>query len=133
MTLNTFHFAGVSSKNVTLGVPRLKEVINVAKHIATPMLSIYLKDEYRHSQKAIMDVSAIIEHTVLADVIDSSQIYYDPDPKTTVIGEDQDLVDVYNAFYMPSVLDNIPGTKGTGYDTAPRLASPWVLRMQLSP
>ena len=26
MTLNTFHFAGVSSKNVTLGVPRLKEV-----------------------------------------------------------------------------------------------------------
>ena len=33
MTLNTFHFAGVSSKNVTLGVPRLKEVINVAKNI----------------------------------------------------------------------------------------------------
>ena len=32
MTLNTFHFAGVSAKNVTLGVPRLKEVINVAKN-----------------------------------------------------------------------------------------------------
>jgi hypothetical protein len=30
MTLNTFHSAGVSSKNVTLGVPRLKEIINVA-------------------------------------------------------------------------------------------------------
>ena len=29
MTLNTFHYAGVSSKNVTLGVPRLKEIINV--------------------------------------------------------------------------------------------------------
>lgn len=26
MTLNTFHFAGVSSKNVTLGVPRLKVI-----------------------------------------------------------------------------------------------------------
>jgi DNA-directed RNA polymerase II subunit RPB1 len=38
MTLNTFHFAGVSSKNVTLGVPRLKEVINVAKNLKTPML-----------------------------------------------------------------------------------------------
>ena len=38
MTLNTFHFAGVSSKNVTLGVPRLKEVINIAKNIKTPML-----------------------------------------------------------------------------------------------
>jgi len=42
MTLNTFHFAGVSSKNVTLGVPRLKEVINVAKNIKTPMLQIFL-------------------------------------------------------------------------------------------
>ena len=31
MTLNTFHFAGVSSKNVTLGVPRLKEIINISK------------------------------------------------------------------------------------------------------
>jgi RNA polymerase Rpb1, domain 5 len=31
MTLNTFHYAGVSAKNVTLGVPRLKEIINVSK------------------------------------------------------------------------------------------------------
>ena len=28
MTLNTFHLAGVGTKNVTLGVPRLKEVSN---------------------------------------------------------------------------------------------------------
>ena len=38
MTLNTFHFAGVSSKNVTLGVPRLKEIINVARNIKTPVM-----------------------------------------------------------------------------------------------
>lgn len=43
MTLNTFHFAGVSSKNVTLGVPRLKEIINVAKTIKTPSVTVYLK------------------------------------------------------------------------------------------
>lgn len=41
MTLNTFHNAGISSKNVTLGVPRLKEVINVAKTIKTPSLKVY--------------------------------------------------------------------------------------------
>jgi len=28
MTLKTFHFAGVASMNVTLGVPRIKEIIN---------------------------------------------------------------------------------------------------------
>lgn len=33
MTLNTFHLAGVSAKNVTLGVPRLNELINVAKKV----------------------------------------------------------------------------------------------------
>ena len=47
MTLNTFHFAGVSSKNVTLGVPRLKEVINVAKNIKTPMMQVFLQIEHR--------------------------------------------------------------------------------------
>ena len=39
MTLNTFHYAGVSSKNVTLGVPRLKEIIDVATNIKTPSLT----------------------------------------------------------------------------------------------
>jgi hypothetical protein len=42
MTLNTFHFAGVSAKNVTLGVPRLTEIINIAKNIKTPSLTVFL-------------------------------------------------------------------------------------------
>jgi DNA-directed RNA polymerase II subunit RPB1 len=46
MTLNTFHSAGISSKNVTLGVPRLKEIINVNKNIRTPYVTIYLKEEF---------------------------------------------------------------------------------------
>ena len=45
MTLNTFHFAGVSAINVTLGVPRLKEVINVTKTLKTPSMTIYLTHE----------------------------------------------------------------------------------------
>ena len=46
MTLNTFHYAGVSAKNVTLGVPRLKEIINIAKRIKTPSLTVYLRREW---------------------------------------------------------------------------------------
>lgn len=42
MTLNTFHYAGVSAKNVTLGVPRLKEIINVSKRPKTPSLTVFL-------------------------------------------------------------------------------------------
>lgn len=56
MTLNTFHFAGVSSKNVTLGVPRLKEIINVAKNIKAPSMQIYLKNEYMKQEETVMKV-----------------------------------------------------------------------------
>ena len=33
MTLKTFHFAGVATMNITLGVPRIKEIINNAATI----------------------------------------------------------------------------------------------------
>ena len=56
MTLNTFHFAGVSSKNVTLGVPRLKEVINVARTLKTPMITIYLNALQKKSEDNIMKI-----------------------------------------------------------------------------
>ena len=39
MTLKTFHFAGVASMNVTMGVPRIKEIINAAKSIHTPIIT----------------------------------------------------------------------------------------------
>ena len=42
MTLKTFHFAGVASMNVTLGVPRIKEIINGSKNIATPVMRVPL-------------------------------------------------------------------------------------------
>lgn len=42
MTLKTFHFAGVASMNITLGVPRIKEIINAAKSISTPIITASL-------------------------------------------------------------------------------------------
>src|ERR1700683_2088174 len=39
---DTFHYAGISSKNVTLGIPCLKEIINVATNIKTPSLAVSL-------------------------------------------------------------------------------------------
>ena len=51
MTLNTFHSAGISSKNVTLGVPRLKEVINVAKQLKTPYMKIFLDPSVSKSEE----------------------------------------------------------------------------------
>lgn len=40
MTLKTFHFAGVAAMNVTLGVPRIKEIMNAARSISTPVIGV---------------------------------------------------------------------------------------------
>lgn len=93
MTLNTFHFAGVSSKNVTLGVPRLKEILNVAKNIKTPSMQIYLKGDT--SKEAAMRLRSRIEYTNLRSVTQMTEIYYDPDITSTVIEDDQDMVESY--------------------------------------
>lgn len=46
MTLNTFHLAGHSAKNVTLGIPRLREILMTASNkISTPSMSLYPIDE----------------------------------------------------------------------------------------
>lgn len=51
MTLKTFHFAGVATMNVTLGVPRIKEIINASKKISTPIITVYLDDDTCPGQK----------------------------------------------------------------------------------
>ncbi len=40
----TFHSTGISAKNATLGLPRLKELINISKKLKSPALSIYMKE-----------------------------------------------------------------------------------------
>jgi DNA-directed RNA polymerase III subunit RPC1 len=68
MTLKTFHFAGVASMNVTLGVPRIKEIINASKLISTPIISAELVAN--RSEQAARIVKARIEKTYLGDVCD---------------------------------------------------------------
>jgi len=119
MTLNTFHSAGISSKNVTLGVPRLKEIINVAKKIKTPSLSIHLQEGFTTDQNIMREVQSSIEHTTLEHVMMKSEIYYDPNPEETIIHDDEDIIDLYKI--APSMEEDIPL----------KSLSPWLLRFQL--
>jgi DNA-directed RNA polymerase II subunit RPB1 len=68
MTLNTFHYAGVSAKNVTLGVPRLKEIINISKKPKTPSLTVYLIGQAARDAEKCKDVLCRLEHTTLRKV-----------------------------------------------------------------
>ncbi|XP_014262669.1 DNA-directed RNA polymerase II subunit RPB1 [Cimex lectularius] len=115
MTLNTFHFAGVSSKNVTLGVPRLKEIINISKKPKAPSLTVFLTGAAARDAEKAKNVLCRLEHTTLRKVTANTAIYYDPDPQNTVIPEDQEFVNVY--YEMP--------------DFDPLRISPWLLRIEL--
>ncbi|KAF8075932.1 hypothetical protein FPV67DRAFT_389261 [Lyophyllum atratum] len=66
MTLKTFHFAGVASMNVTLGVPRIKEIINAAKVISTPIISCKLVTS--DSEASARIVKGRLEKTLLGEV-----------------------------------------------------------------
>ena len=115
MTLNTFHFAGVSSKNVTLGVPRLKEIINISKKPKAPSLTVFLTGAAARDAEKAKNVLCRLEHTTLRKVTANTAIYYDPFPQNTVIAEDQEFVNVY--YEMP--------------DFDQSKISPWLLRIEL--
>jgi DNA-directed RNA polymerase III subunit RPC1 len=66
MTLNTFHFAGVAGMSITQGVPRIKEIINAAKKISTPVITCALENS--KSDVAAKIVKARIEKTYLRDI-----------------------------------------------------------------
>lgn len=100
MTLNTFHFAGVSAKNVTLGVPRLKEILNVATDIKTPTMTVYQKPHNCRNKASCQQMRSKVEHTSLRSVTESTEIWYDPNVTKTVIENDVDFVDSY--FVMES-------------------------------
>jgi DNA-directed RNA polymerase III subunit RPC1 len=66
MTLKTFHFAGVASMNVTLGVPRLKEIINASKVISTPIITAALV--CKTDERSARIVKGQIEKTTLGEI-----------------------------------------------------------------
>jgi len=67
MTLNTFHFAGVAEMNVTLGLPRIIEILDGRKEPKTPAMDIYLKPPYSKG-KGIKEFALALKETKLSDV-----------------------------------------------------------------
>ncbi len=118
MTLNTFHFAGVSAKsNVTRGIPRLKELLHVSNNIKSPSVTIGLQKEYSADRNKANYVKNQLEYTLFKDIIVSSSIHYDPNNSDheTNIGEDREMLEIYKEF---SILEDV--------DTE---SYPWIIRI----
>ena len=68
MTLNTFHFAGVAEMNVTMGLPRIIEILDGRKNIATPMMEIFLTSPFNKG-KDIHNIAMRIKESVLGEFV----------------------------------------------------------------
>ena len=68
MTLNTFHFAGVSEMNVTTGLPRIIEIFDARKDIKTPMMEIFLKEPYNNDIDKLKKFAAKIKETTFGEL-----------------------------------------------------------------
>ena len=74
MTLRTFHYAGVAELNVTLGLPRLIELVDARRSPSTPVMTIYLDSSHRRSEAKAREVAEKLTYTVIDDVIEKVNV-----------------------------------------------------------
>jgi DNA-directed RNA polymerase I subunit RPA1 len=94
MTLNTFHLAGHGAENVTLGIPRLKEILmTTPSNIKTPIMTLHFKKEYlKKNDKAAMEAFANrFKRLKLSDLVKDVKV-------SQSIGKDENSGN-FNRFY----------------------------------
>lgn len=70
MTMRTFHYAGVAEINVTLGLPRLIEIVDARRIPSTPMMTIHLDERVADDVERVRAIASEIEMTTLIDIAD---------------------------------------------------------------
>lgn len=69
MTMRTFHYAGVAELNVTLGLPRLIEIVDARKKISTPTMDVYFEEEYKDNEDFVRKLANYIGKSTLNDIL----------------------------------------------------------------
>ena len=70
MTLNTFHFAGISEMNVTTGLPRIIEIFDARKTIKTPNMEVYLRSPMNKKIEEVRKFATTLKATVFGDLVE---------------------------------------------------------------
>jgi DNA-directed RNA polymerase subunit A" len=74
LTMRTFHYAGVLEMNVTLGLPRVIEIVDARSAPKTPMMTVFLDRDVASDEKGARKVAARIRATQLKDVVDELRV-----------------------------------------------------------
>ncbi|KZX13635.1 DNA-directed RNA polymerase subunit A'' [Methanobrevibacter oralis] len=76
MTMRTFHYAGVTELNVTLGLPRLIEIVDARKDIATPTMDIFFDEERRNDEEFVKTLANKIGKSTVNDILSDFNLNY---------------------------------------------------------
>jgi DNA-directed RNA polymerase subunit A' len=71
MVLNVFHYAGVAQMQITLGLPRLIEILDARKQPSTPTMEIFLEKDYNNEKEAKVIAEKIKEvklHEIVSEI-----------------------------------------------------------------
>lgn len=90
MTMRTFHYAGVAELNVTLGLPRIIELVDARKTPSTPTMTIYLEEEHAKDKEEAKKVAKQIETVVVSDLINKTEMDL-IDSRVTLIFDEYEL------------------------------------------
>ena len=129
-TLNTFHFAGVSSKsNVTRGVPRIEEILSLSSEPKNSSLTIYLNEEDETDKQKANSIMYMLEHTKLQEIVISTEICFDPLEDFTNVQQDKLLMEQYVQF--ESMIEECNQTS-ISEETGLGEKSKWIIRMEMN-
>ena len=149
LTLNTFHSAGVASKsNATRGVPRIEEILSLSENPKNPSITVFFKEDDESTPERVQEFIPLIEHTKLAEVVETVEVCFDPDDLNTLVDQDRAVMTQYQEFEKlieECVRDSvITGTGGVpdvpGAAAAPASAasasasgmkSKWIIRIKI--
>ena len=92
MTMRTFHYAGVMELNVTLGLPRLIEIVDARKKIATPTMDIYFTEEKRQDEEFVKTLANKIGKSTVNDVLSDFSLNY-ADMKVEAVLDERKIED----------------------------------------
>ena len=90
MTMRTFHYAGVAEINVTLGLPRLIEIVDARKSPTTPVMEVRLLKDYASDRDKARELSLVIEVTKISHLGDVITI---PDEMLIIIELNEKALD----------------------------------------
>ncbi|MBI2522975.1 DNA-directed RNA polymerase subunit A'' [Candidatus Woesearchaeota archaeon] len=109
MTLNTFHFAGVMEMNVTLGLPRIIEILDGRKELQTPSMEIYLKQPYSKG-KDIREFALALKETKLSDIaLEFSISLIDSEIEVKLDKEKMKSLNINNSYVISSIGKQVKG------------------------